>query len=245
MMTMINNFPKVLLSLAIVCAVPAHATLLSNGGFESGLTGWTVANQTGSEGDFFSQSGTQSPVNMTPVPAPPEGSFAAMSDALGPGSHVLYQDFIVPANLPGAVVSFSLYINNAAPDFFAPPHLDFAGTDPDPLLRLNQQVRVDLVDPAADVFSVAVGDVLQNLFQTLPGDALVSGYNSYSVDVSTLLQTLQGQTVRLRFAEVDNVFTLNLGVDAVEVRVVPEPSTWLLTIGAIAALGLAGRRHRR
>jgi len=52
----------------------------------------------GSEGSFFSQSGSVSPINGDPVP-PPEGTKAAMTDAQGPGSHVLYQDFVAT---PGA-----------------------------------------------------------------------------------------------------------------------------------------------
>src|SRR5215472_7477796 len=100
--------------------------VISNGGFESGLASWTKADQLGSEGMFFSQSGTTSPVSGNTVPAPPQGTMAAMTDAAGPGSHVLYQDFTATAG--SAALSFALFIGNRA-DRFATPNpasLDFS-----------------------------------------------------------------------------------------------------------------------
>src|SRR3954469_10274990 len=96
-----------------VCTV-AHAVVIVNGGFESGFTGWTRADQLGSEGTFFLQTGTASPVNGDPVPAPPDGTFAAMTDAQGPGSHVLYQDFVVPVGVSTATLSFDWFVGNRA-----------------------------------------------------------------------------------------------------------------------------------
>ena len=63
-------------TLACVLSVPASAELITNGGFEMGFTGWTRSNQVGSEGQFALQTGTQSPVNLFTVPAPPEGTTA-------------------------------------------------------------------------------------------------------------------------------------------------------------------------
>src|SRR5579872_5313015 len=70
----------------------AHAgELLANGGFESNggagsglFTGWTVATQAGSNGSWYAQTGTSSPLNGLPVAAPLEGTFAAMTDDSGP-----------------------------------------------------------------------------------------------------------------------------------------------------------------
>jgi hypothetical protein len=161
-----------------------------------------------------------------------------MTDAEGPGSHVLYQDFVVPALLPAPfIASFSLFLNNGAPDFFVADHLDFATP------ALNQQARVDIMTTTADPFSVAPGDVLQNLYQSRPGDPLVAGYTTFQTGVTAVLQAHAGQTLRLRFAEVDNVFTFNLGVDNVDVAVIPEPSTWILITGAL--LGIGWTRLRR
>ena len=84
----------------------------------SGFTGWVRTDQTGSEGTFLLQSGATSPNLLLPVPVPPEGSSAAMIDASGPGSHVLYQDFVVPSLITNALLNFSLYFNNTAGAFF-------------------------------------------------------------------------------------------------------------------------------
>jgi len=220
----------------------AHGTaaVITNGGFESGLASWTKADQLGSDGTFALQSGTTSPVNGFTVPAPPEGTEAAMTDAQGSGSHVLYQDFVIPTGVTSANITFRLYIRNGAQDFFTPttPSLDFSTP------ALNQQVRVDILSTAGNPFSVVAADIIQNLYQTQPGNPLISGYSLVTADLSTLFQSRAGQTVRLRFAEVDNVFTLNLGVDDVSINTgvsaVPEPAFWF----PLAASLLAGAMIR-
>lgn len=221
------------LALAYFALAPLQAGLITNGGFESGLTGWTTADQVGSDGRFFSQTGTLSPANAFTVPAPPEGTRAAMTDAGAGGSHVLYQDFLVPLMVPGASVNFSLFINNGADAFFSPATLDFATP------ALNQQARVDILN--------LTSDVLLNLYQTQPGNPLISGYTPIVRDVTALLQAHAGETLRLRFAEVDNVSFFNLGVDAVDINVnaIPEPSTWMMTVGALFGAALFRRLNRR
>src|SRR5215470_12306228 len=125
-------------TVCLVLATTANATsLILNGGFESGFTSWNRVDQLGSDGTFFLQSGTSSPVSGDPVPLPPGGVSAAMTDAAGPGSHVLYQDFVVPAE--SASLSFSLFIGNRADRFVTPSTLDFSTP------ALNQQVRVDIL----------------------------------------------------------------------------------------------------
>src|SRR5688572_22889413 len=121
------------------------ASLINNGSFEDApdFAGWTRADQTGSEGTFFLQTGTTSPVLGETVPAPPAGSTAAMTDAEGPGSHVLYQSFALGAAVGSATLEFDLFIGNRADAFRTPNTLDFAvpasGTTP---AVLNQQARV-------------------------------------------------------------------------------------------------------
>ena len=173
--------------------------LLSNGDFEPGLAGWTRADQVGSDGTWFLQSGTVSPVNGFAVPAPPGPTHAAMTDSQAGGSHLLYQDFTVPLTLSVATLQFDLYINNHASAFFSPATLDFS------LPTLNQQFRVDIITTSADPFSLGVADVLMNIYRTQPGDPLVSGYATISVDLTAFLSSHPGETLRLRFAEVDNV----------------------------------------
>jgi len=233
-------FAAVTLSCALSPA--AFAGLIVNGGFESGFSNWTRANQLGSEGAFALQTGIISPVNGDPVPLPPGAITAAMTDAFGPGAHVLYQDFTVPTPVAAGTLMFQLFIGNRAGTFStpSPATLDFSTP------ALNQQARVDILLAGTDPFSVASSDVLFTAFQTSPGNPAISGYTAHNVDVTAILNAHVGGALRLRFAETDNVFTFQLGVDNADIvtgtSAVPEPSTWLLTLGALA---LAGGRIRR
>ena len=241
-----TNRRKILirLSAAFTCSlwVCAQAASITNGGFESGLAGWTKADQLGSEGTFALQTSGASPVNGTSVPSPPGGSTAAMTDAQGPGSHVLYQTFMATAPVPQAMLSFDLFIGNRAAAFSTPNSLDFATP------TLNQQARVDILAGGADPFSVSAADVLMNLFQTTAGDALVSGYSHHASDITTLLNSHLNTPLTLRFAEADNVFTFQFGVDNVDIQesaeaAVPEPSSiWLLIAGALFVVTRVYRR---
>lgn len=213
------------------------ASAISNGGFESGLAAWTRVDSLGSDGTFFTQSGTQGPANADPVPAPPQGTWAAMSDAQGPGSHVLYQDFVAMAG-PTAL-RFSLFIGNRADRFATPPNLDWTTEE------LNQQGRVDILKAGSDPFSVAAGDILQSLYQSAVGDPLVEGYAAYSFDLSALLAAHDGQTLRLRFAEADNLASFQMGVDDVRfesLSPIPEPSSALLLVAGCVVILMSRRR---
>ena len=231
-----------LLAAALTCTSlsPTQAqSLITNGGFNSGFNGWTRIDQTGGNGSWHEQSGPVSPVNGFSVPPSPGGTAAAMTDSQGPGSHVLYQEFVVPLTLSVAQLRFDLYINNHANAFFSPNTLDFATP------TLNQQFRVDILTAASNAFSVTVGDVLQNVYQTQPGNPLVSGYVTITADLTTLLAAHPGETLRLRFAQADNVQIMNVGLDNVSL-VVPEPASVTMLVGGLALLAaIAGRQRRR
>jgi len=239
-----TNFPPGRWTGAIIALILASAAradvVITNGGFESGFTGWTRTDQLGSEGTFALQTGTASPVNATAVPAPPGGTQAAMTDAQGPGTHVLYQDFVVPTfQISSAPLSFSLFVGNRATAFSTPASTDFSTP------TLNQQARVDILRGGTDPFSVTAADVLFTAYRTQVGDPLVSGYTTVSTDVTAVLAANAGNTLRLRFAETDNVNFFQLGVDNVNLTVfaVPEPST-LALVGVAALAGLARFRRR-
>jgi len=225
------------------------AELLTNGSFETGLVGWTVANQANGSGSWYVQTGTTSPQSGFPVPAPPDGSFAAMADQNGPGSHVLYQDFLVPTSISSATLNFDRFINNQAGTFSTPNTLDYN-------VSPNQQARVDILSLlAAGPFSVAAGDVLLNVFQTQVGDPAVSGYTTQATDLTAFLQAHTGETLRLRFAQVDNQSNFQFGVDKVSLDVVPaapggdvvpEPGTLALALtGLLPLAGAVVRKRRR
>jgi hypothetical protein len=237
--------------IAFACAMTTGMAradfLISNGSFETNggvgtnvFADWTVVDQAQSSGSILVQTGIASPLNGFLTPLPPDGSFAAMSDQGGPGSHILYQDFVIPTDVSSGNVTFSLWVNNQNGLFFNLDTLDFTGAQ-------NQQARVDILTSTSDPFSLAAGDVLLNLFQATAND---SDYVDYSVDITALLVAHAGETLRLRFAEVDNQFFFNLGIDNVGLEVargVPEPSTIVLAgLGLVGVIGIRlSRRMRR
>jgi len=228
--------------LAGVCLgqpLAGHANpVIVNGGFESAFNGWMLAEQAGGGGAFYLQSGTLSPVSGTAVPAPTEGGQAAMSDSNGnPGAQVLYQDFVASGSF--VLLQFDLLLQSLYADLFSPDTLDFSTV-------INQQARVDIISSTADVFSVDAADVLQSIYRTQPGDVLSAGYVAISVDISGLMASHAGQTLRLRFAETDNLGEFQMGIDNVRfnaTQVVPEPATGWLVAAALWGL-LAGGRSR-
>lgn len=180
---------------------------VNNGGFESGnFTGWTLFNiNCFPGGNWFVYSGTNTPLSGFPFFAPPQGTFAAVSDQLGQGTHIMYQDITLePGRAHGLV--FKIYWQNRAAAFFSPNTLD-CNVFP------NQQFRIDIMTTTAAVDSVAPGDVLANVLRTRPGLPLtlppITGIFN--------LSAFAGQTVRLRFAEVDNQLFFNVGVDDVRI----------------------------
>jgi len=228
--------------LILISAAPTARAqaLVSNGGFEAGFASWTRVDQLGSNGTFFLQSGPLSPVNSLPVPIPPGGVRAAMTDGQAPGTHVLYQDFVVPTSFGSAQLRFDIFIGNRASGFFIPASLDFSTP------TLNQQARIDILRGGTDPFSVSAADVLFGAYQTQTTDPLVSGYTTLNRDVTSVLAANAGQTLRLRFAEADNVFEFQLGVDNISLTVtpVPEPSA-LVLCGVGLLIGLRRQRRRR
>jgi uncharacterized repeat protein (TIGR01451 family) len=194
--------------LTIAVSVVALAATMTNGGFETGtFSGWTVVNLTGSSGNWFNYTGTTSPSSGHTIPAPPEGTRAATTDQTGPGSHELYQDVVLQPGFTHTL-TFSLYYHAYSPLTAKGRTLDFNGSG-----GPNMQYRVDVMKTTAPDFSIAATDVLANVFQTDTGDPLVVSPTTKMFD----LTPFAGQTVRLRYAEVDNQLFFNAGVDNVQV----------------------------
>jgi hypothetical protein len=186
--------------------------------FESGsLKGWTLERR-GSGSWFVYQNGRQppDPSQSDPnvpfaMPNPPQGKFAAVTDMSGPGARIMYRDLKVDGRYQLEMKVF--YVNGMdglsgyTSTFMSPKTLSLG--------EPNQQFRVDLVAPGAAVDSAADGDILATIFQTSPGDKPRSVPKSVTFDLSRF----NGQTVRLRFACVDNQGPMRVGVD--DIRLIP------------------------
>jgi Bacterial Ig-like domain (group 3)/Fibronectin type III domain len=183
-----------------------NSSFETNGGAGSGtFASWSTFDQAGSQGGFKVQTGTTAPLTPFTVPPPPGGSFTAMSDQPGPGGHVLYQDVAIPAGVT-ANLSARIFVLNETAEFSTPASLDYTVVP-------NQQARFDIVSPASPIQDTA--GVLQNLYKTQVGDAPMAAYTTINANVSAYA----GQTIRLRFAESDNIQGLNFGVDLVSITV--------------------------
>lgn len=221
--------------------------LVINGDFENNggvgtqtFTGWTVFNQVGGAGSVYVQTGTAAPPpNALVVSAPPLGNFAAMTAQSGPGSHILYQDIAIPA---GVTASFSarVEVRSSAP-LSTKASLDYTVAN-------NQQARVDIMNPAAPLQDVGAG-VLLNVFQTTTGGPQNQPYTTITAN----LTPFAGTTVRLRFAETDNMSNMSFGIDGVSVQIptiaptsIPTLSEWGLVGLAlfVAMFGMASTRRR-
>lgn len=215
----------------------AQTNLLENGSFESGdFTGWTVVDA--GLGQFSIESGTTTPTSGSPIPAPPDGTYASVSDQDGPGSHILYQDVYIRNDGRPTHLSFLLYWNNQFAAWEDPGSLDYT-------FGPNQQLRVDIMDPAAPVDDVGAG-VLLNILKPSGSDPFIYGYESYEQDLSQFA----GQTVRIRFAEVDNLGFFNMAIDDVQVtHYIPVPvdqplALLLLILGILFVATPSLRKHR-
>jgi D-alanyl-D-alanine carboxypeptidase len=176
--------------------------------FESGaLTDWRAVGG-GSGGWFIYTDGSKAPdrARSDPnvpfdLPNPPQGKFAAVTDANGPGTRILYRDVKLDGRFRLHLSVFYAGVGG----FSSPQTLayDDAGA--------NQQFRIDLVAPAAPIDSVAHRDVLANIFATSAGDPDRREPSTVSVDLSRWA----GRTVRLRLAATDNNGPLRAGVDDV------------------------------
>jgi hypothetical protein len=190
--------------------------VVTNGTFETGdLSGWTDASE--GAGQWSAYSGTTSPISGHPIVAPPEGTFAATSDQVSPAEDILYQDVTVPAQ-GHTVLSFYVYYDNLNGDFVTPDTLSL-GVE-------NQQFRVDVMDPSAQVDSVAPGDVLANVFRTHVGDPAKMGPRRVSFN----LTPCDGQTVRLRFAETDNDYYFLASFDDVVISTVQNSASAMVCL---------------
>jgi hypothetical protein len=206
-------------------ASTAQAASVVNGDFETGdLSGWTVnSTSSAANGTWFNYSGTVAPLTGVPlgstVSAPPQGIYAALADQVNAGRRLLYQDVALDPVAPGDSLTLSLFayykaqqglLGNPTPD-----SLDQSAPG------INEQYRIDVMSPSAALTSIAPADVLVNVFRTHAGDP----QNMAPTKLTADLTPYAGQTIRLRFAEVDNNGVLNASTDDVRIeKVSPDPT---------------------
>ena len=216
----------------------APIELVTNGDFETGsFTGWTVTDQAGSfpRGWFIDTPGTATPLSGLLTEANPAGgSFYAVTDQDGEGSHSLTQTIVVPVSSQ-VILSFDYFVN------------DWNGAGPlgnvlDFNIAPTQFATADILTAGAGPFDTGAG-VVANLVYA-GGDTPPNAYTTFLLDITSLVGG--GGTFQLRFAESDNQFFLNFGLDNVSVLAtpVPEPGTFgLLAAGLAAAVGAYRRRR--
>jgi hypothetical protein len=202
------------LALVIACVAflaPTHASAATvvNGDFETGnLEGWQVQG-TSEAGNWFAYSG-----EGLGVVAPPSGNFAVVSNEIEQDSIFLYQDIALEPFFSHRLSLF-VYYHSVAPILVPEPNtlqLNAAAE--------NQQMRVDVIKPTANLESLASADILTTVFANKDGDPEDMSPTRLSVD----LTPFAGQTVRLRVANViqENVF--NASIDGVSITSTPTPS---------------------
>jgi hypothetical protein len=208
----------------VLLTVPAAASAavqVANGGFETGtFSGWTEQDEPGSAGSWFVYSGTTTPLSNQTVPAPPQGTYAAITDQEDPAANYLYQDLHLPSGHK-YLLSLYVYYTSEAP-IANPPSLDYDYTGP------NQQYRVDVIKPTAMNDSVSSSDILKPVFATGATSPETMAPTLMSADLSAFA----GQTVRLRAAQADNESFMHAGLDGVSITTSPNATT-----GAATRLG--------
>jgi hypothetical protein len=220
---------KHILACAVVATAVASAQagtvqLITNGNFETGSTaGWTAASTGGQKFNAIGN-GANVPYSGHAVQVNGAGgNYVAVSDQTGGSGQALLQSFTKAAGVQSLILQF---------DWFDNTHSAFNGAAIDG----SQQVgRVDILTAAAGTWDVSSG-VVQNLLLNA-GSFTNFGTTIPWQHASFDLSGLAAGTYQLRFANGQNAFYQEFGVDNVQLSAeVPEPSSIaLLGLGLLCA----------
>lgn len=195
---------------------PAPPPIVSNGTFAAGLSGWTQTNY--GEGNWVQTHGGNLSNPLT-IPTPPNSTTSAAATFVpSPGRHVLFQDITLPAG-KSHELSLDYYYHSLATETGAPtPWAAPAPDDLNPYSYGNQQARIDVLKVTAAPWSTDPADILEQGFRTTNlSPAESTGWEHLTLDLSEYA----GQTVRLRFADVETIFYATLAVTNVVIDSAP------------------------
>ena len=195
-------------------AAAAPASISGNWNFERGdFAGWrTLAFESGAWHVYRQETSPPDPDDTNrhfpfDVPAPPQGRYAAVTDMRFEGARILHRLLRVDA---ASKLRMTLFYESTGGAFSSPASLDYYSGAP------NKQFRVELLDAGVPVTSMKAEDRLATIFRTAPGDPSSLRPRAVTLDLSPWT----GQTVRLRFAQVDNAGPLRAGVDDIRVEAI-------------------------
>lgn len=219
-------------ALCLVTVGTANATLLTNGDFETGdFTGWNTS-QLGGSSLFVAAN----PGDPQLGPSPTNDHYAFAGNQGGPSQNIFWQAFALPNGITGLDFSFDYAFVN---------FVGFINPTPDTLtydseIIDNQQFRVEILTGSALFDSVDPEDIVFTAIQTLPDTLNPQAWTSFSQDIFSAVSPYQGQTLQVRFAQVDNQAPFDIGFDNVSLIArssdVPEPGS--LTLLGLVLLGV-------
>jgi hypothetical protein len=250
----------ILLSAFVLLSTSGYADII-NGGFESGLTGWTVGGTDGNvqvlaSGDFAAQPGG------SPSIAAPFGShYSLLSNGAGDrgGSPLDTTTLTSDPYLVGAGASISFVL-----DFFTNEFSTSSGGNPD-------FYDVSVLLGGVSVATIASGNVdgaqtaiagidCNSTFLVAPDGTTVCSHSGLQTFNNLDLSAFVGSTVQFQFLVSDaaciamgcdhlgdNSVDSALLVDGVTMTTVPEPHAWILlvTVAILTHLTLRRRRQHR
>jgi hypothetical protein len=199
--------------------------LIADPGFEEGAELWdSVAERNNGEW-YLMPVGAYTPISGHPTTTvgDAEGNYV-VSDQFDRANLALFQPFTVPAGASPVVLSFDMFVNDWS---------DQASFDP------AKHARVDLTTGDANPLEITDG-VLFNAYLGADGGPLPNRFSHYEFDITPFVTS--GGEYQIRFLTVNSSSSsqhIHQGVDNVSVRIVPEPTSWVLLLAGLAIWGWA------